>query len=417
MVTRMLKIPVYLRGSSYYLHTRIGNRQIKKSLKTSSKELARIKALQMLVGLHMEFDKSKIRTLTINFRDGIFESEGEDEHRRLLETLNVLDRIGYIKNPSTPPPPPAGESIKNPPSLRLTEVLEKFFSLKKNLSVATTVAYRNVIKEFSTFVNDLPIHHVLGSHITQYQEYLSNNNNQPRTIDNKTDVIRAIFNFAIKQKYYEGENPAANRKILSKKERSRSGYASFYEDEIEKLFTNEILDNHRKKDPDYYFCVLLGLITGARISEITSLEVSQIREMPVPHIRINDAKTKAGIRSIPIPFVIYKSLSEWMPERGKVFKYKERMGKGSGNAVSQKFKRERMVQGVDRRGLVFHSLRKFNNNKMKQMGVPIEARSQFIGHEFDNVNDKIYATEYSIEDLAKITSPTQQQILELIKYR
>ncbi len=33
----MLNLPIYLLGSSYYLHTRIAGRQVKRSLRTSYK--------------------------------------------------------------------------------------------------------------------------------------------------------------------------------------------------------------------------------------------------------------------------------------------------------------------------------------------------------------------------------------------
>lgn len=46
-----LPLPIYLLGSSYYLHTRIGGKQIKRSLRTSYRRLAIIRAITLLDSL------------------------------------------------------------------------------------------------------------------------------------------------------------------------------------------------------------------------------------------------------------------------------------------------------------------------------------------------------------------------------
>ena len=47
----MLGLPIYLLGSSYYLHTRVNGRQIKRSLQTSYKRLAIIRAITLMDSL------------------------------------------------------------------------------------------------------------------------------------------------------------------------------------------------------------------------------------------------------------------------------------------------------------------------------------------------------------------------------
>lgn len=92
-------------------------------------------------------------------------------------------------------------------------------------------------------------------------------------------------------------------------------------------------------------------------------------------------------------------------------------GKGTGNAVGKKFKRHLDLLNINRDKLVFHSLRKFFNEFMKNESIQIEARCQMLGHELDNVNVSTYAREYSIDDLAKLVNPAQLKILELIKFQ
>ena len=82
----MLRLPVYLRGSTYYLHLRVHGKQVKKSLKTGDRKTAMLLAVRYLSDiLPMTFKK-----LEIDIGRGIFKSDGEDDHRRMLETLDSL---------------------------------------------------------------------------------------------------------------------------------------------------------------------------------------------------------------------------------------------------------------------------------------------------------------------------------------
>jgi hypothetical protein len=49
----MLNLPIYLIGSTYYLHTRIQGKQVKRSLRTSYKRVAIIRAVTLLNSLRM----------------------------------------------------------------------------------------------------------------------------------------------------------------------------------------------------------------------------------------------------------------------------------------------------------------------------------------------------------------------------
>jgi len=53
----MLKLPIYLRGSSYYLHTRINGKQVKRSLGTIDRLTAMIRACQLLNSSRMDNSK------------------------------------------------------------------------------------------------------------------------------------------------------------------------------------------------------------------------------------------------------------------------------------------------------------------------------------------------------------------------
>ena len=126
----------------------------------------------------------------------------------------------------------------------------------------------------------------------------------------------------------------------------------------------------------------------------------------------------AEIRDIPIPKLLFgNSLADFVKGKDQIFKYNLRLGKGSGNSVGKKFKRDFEELKITRDKLVFHSIRKFfNNYLMKNENIPIEPRCQLLGHELENVNVQFYSKEYSIEELSKIVGPAQSHLLMAIEF-
>ena len=404
----MLNIPVYLRGTTYYLHLRVQGKQVKKSLKTGDRKTAMLIAATYLTDLL----PMTIRKYEIDIGRGVFKSDGEDDHKRMQEAIYSLENVGAFapKQVSTTQPP------LKAPGLRLQQLAEKFFELRKNLKPATALAYKTTAIRFSGFIGNPVISQIDRSDVTRYQEDLAKYNGV-RTIDNKIGVLSSLFNFSIKQGYYFGENPAMGRQLLSNKDKAANGFVIFELDEIKAVFNPIALKRWRQTDPDFYFSTMLALISGCRISEITSLEVNQIRSNPVPHIKITASKTVAGIRDVPIPQTFFDELLAFIPKSGPVFKYTLRLGKGSGNAVSQKFNRHLIETKTKRPKLVFHSLRKFLNNLCLENDIQIEARCQLFGHELESVNVQTYTKKIQIEKMAAIFSPIQTKLLTTINYK
>ncbi|MDD2933723.1 MAG: tyrosine-type recombinase/integrase [Methylotenera sp.] len=411
----MLTLPVYKRNQTYYFHTRYENHQVKRSLNTKDPDIAMIRALELLKVIDMTIDLKKIKKYEIDLGRGVFKSNGREDHADMMDALSNIDRIGLkVQHISPPAPIHGGVSKKTVTGLRLPEIVEKFFNLKKQLKQATALSYKKTVNEFSGFAGNQYISEYDNSDITRYMEHLATFN-ETRTIDSKIGILNTIFNFAIKQGYYFKDNPAADRRLMSKKDRAKNGYGIFEIEEIQKIFAPEHLAIFKQKDPDFYYCILIALITGARSSEITSLESNQLKDNP-PHLKIRDSKTLAGIRDIPIPQHLFMELKAYATGKDKLFRYTEIAGKGTGNAVGKKFKRHLDLLKINRDKLVFHSLRKFCNEYLKNQNIQIEARCQLLGHELDNVNVSTYSREYSIKDLAKLVNPVQAEILKLIKF-
>ena len=407
----MLNLPVYLRGNTYYLHTRVYGRQVKKSLGTSDRKAAMILAGRFLA----ELVPMTIRKYEIDIQKGIYKSDGPDDHQRMLETL---ENLGRFSPPSNLPQPP-GEPSKEKVGLRLPQLVEKFFQLKKQLRPATVLSYKTCVNEFAAFINNPLVGDIEISDVTRYQEDISKFNTT-RTIDNKTAILTSVFNFGIMQGYYHKENPAAGRSLMTKQQEAQAGFAIYESQDIKQIFSADSFEYWKSKDPDFYFVSMLCLVTGARVSEITGLLKAQLSEIPVPHISVLDAKTKAGIRKIPIPAEFFNALAEFAKNKTakqSIFKYVQRLGKGSGSAVSQKFGRHLDKVGVENKKLVLHSLRKFVNDFCLKNKIPFEPRCQFIGHAIKNVNIATYSRVFEVDELAEIILPIQEQILAMTSWR
>lgn len=361
----------------------------------------------------MAVDLSKVKKYELDLSRGIASADGPEDHQRMMEVLQLLTSQKQVTSPpspkgehlsrSAPAEAPTGSTVKG---LKLLEVLDKFFMLKKVMP-ATVTAYKNAVAEFSEFLKNPPMSSVMVSDVTRWHEFMAKKKQSHRTIDNKIGCVRALFNFAIKHGYYlESKNPAAGRTVLTKKEKQKAGYEIFEMDELKKIFS--VSD---PKDPDYVMCRNLALYTGCRLNEITSLKAEQFHTSVHGHLyfKIAAAKTVAGVRTVPVPeFLGLKAFLEG--KKGNLFKYVDREGKGSGNAVSQKFKRQIAEAGITRNKLVFHSLRKFLNDYMLKNEVPFEARCQFVGHEIDNVNVQVYSKKFSVDHLAEIIFPVLEQL-------
>jgi len=366
-----------------------------------------------------DFDLSNVRTYEIDLKNGYLKTDGtHEDHQRAIEALNTLKGLQGLTTLQ-----PATQTPENPPKkahkgIKVVELVEQYFKLKKQLKPATALAYGNVAKEFAQFIRKQYIADITESDVLRYQNWLAEKGNATRTIDNKLINLHALFKFAIQQKHYEGENPAANKALMTKKQRLKEGYGIFEREEIEAIFNSDFMKVAKEKDKDYFYTLFITLFTGMRIGEVTSLEKNQFKtsENGTHYIHIRDSKTLAGQREVPLYKPFYYFIKSFIDSKeDKIFKYEQKDGKGSGNAAGKKFPRHLKAAGVTRGKLVFHSLRKFVNNEMKRFGVDVEARCQILGHEFDNVNSNIYSNEFTIEHLEEITKDTFKSIYELVR--
>lgn len=146
----MLKLPVYASNGMYYFHTRYEYHQVKRSLNTRDPTIDMIRALELLKVIDMTIDLKKIKKYEINLARGVFKSNGREDHADMMDALANIDRIGLkVEHTSPPLHMHREESLKSPIGLRLPEVVEKCFNLKKQLKQATAMSYKKIVNDFA----------------------------------------------------------------------------------------------------------------------------------------------------------------------------------------------------------------------------------------------------------------------------
>ena len=424
----MLSLPVYCRNGTYYFHTRLNGQQIKRSLRTGDPLLAKLRAVQLLGALDMhrpkisDFDfPDTLKKYEIDLATGKLKADGPEDHAYMMEALEKLTSLQ--KATPTPAVAVAHQVATTAPiatgsRLTLSELAAKLFTLKSSLSDGTKTDYTATAKEFDAFTGLVILPKVTDSTVTGFMEYLAKKGNTPRTIDKKVGAVRALFNFAIKQKIYSGANPAADRNLLTKKEKRNAGSRPFDLTDLQTLFACQRFHDYQTSQPDFYWLILAGVITGIRVTALSAITDVSLKKTPtgVPFIQVDKDKTAAGRRSVPVPQEFFDGLKKFL-DQSKGFIYEDRPdGKGASDPIRKELDRHKKAIRFDGQGQTFHSFRKTLNTYLMHEKVPFEVRCQFIGHEFDHVNKSVYSEQFSTEEVGQYVVPVQRKLLELLKF-
>ena len=224
--------------------------------------------------------------------------------------------------------------------------------------------------------------------------------------------MRSLFNFAIKQKFFKGTNPASDRR-LAPKSAAGAGQKPFLENDLKAVFGHEKFKIFQKTNPAFYLILRLGLITGMRVSSAASLQAWQLKITidETHYIDIDDDKTLSGRRDVPIPKGVWTEIKSHL-EKHENFGFTERKGKGYSDEIRKLF--DKYLASIDYQGkkLSCHSFRKTFNDLMKRKKISMEMRSEFLGHKVEGVNAEVYSKIFSVDELAKDITPIQTKLLK-----
>ncbi|MGE6303400.1 tyrosine-type recombinase/integrase [Serratia liquefaciens] len=233
-----------------------------------------------------------------------------------------------------------------------------------------------------------------------------------QTIQNYLSGLNSVYEYA--RRCYDGI-PAASPFIGHRLEAKRtvSSYQPFTQAEITTLLGNT--------EEELHDVIFIGLYSGMRLNEIASLGVDDVPEINgVQCFRIQAAKTKAGVRLVPVhPALIgiiqkYKRLNA-QGQHGRYLLPKanaiKRADAKRGPWFSQQFTRLRnkvLPNATDRQ--CFHSLRGMFITELDRSGVPEDRIALIVGHERGKTES--FRTYSGGAELAELS-----EIVQLINYK
>ncbi|NIZ14719.1 tyrosine-type recombinase/integrase [Phaeobacter sp. HF9A] len=159
------------------------------------------------------------------------------------------------------------------------------------------------------------------------------------------------------------------------------------------ILTREIIHDAQLHDLIY-----LAAHTGARIEELCSLRLDSIDDTS---FGIEDAKTSAGIRKIPIHSAIKRIVERLRATSQDGFlisgltinKYGDRS-----NAIGKRFGRLKKRCGFGE-GFVFHSFRKGVATQLEEAGISENISARLLGHELQTMTYGLYSGGVTFETL------------------
>lgn len=197
------------------------------------------------------------------------------------------------------------------------------------------------------------------------------------TLNRHVRTLQELWRWAEEREHCDGRNPFSGLTVKLKAGKNQLGYLPWTTEELNTLF-----------DPpparqDVTEVMVVALHTGMRLNEIASLTLSQIKEEDgVHYIEVEDAKTEAGNRQVPI-----HSRIGWLAElegkpQDRVWPNFNQEGpsRNAGQDASKEFSRFKLAKGFGERK-VFHSFRKNVTQIMERKGVSENEWAQVLGHE------------------------------------
>lgn len=281
------------------------------SLKT--RELRLAKCLAAVLNLRVEtmkklpdLNKEQLRKmLEIDLERGIFRADTPEE---LEQGMRVVENIGRIRSAA---PAPAGAPLQKAPYMqpksplfrKVADELIKEISL--TLKSSSVYKYKNTFDAYIESKGNRFLEDITRGDIKHFKDSLLEAGKVPHTVNGHLGRLQALFDFAIKNKYLRGENPAEHLHIPHSK-KAITSRDKFYDDDLKAIY-NWSTYQKMAITPDYFWGPLVCLFSGMRIEECTSLEVSSIKsDDGVMLMHVKDAKTPSGVRYVPIHAALIK---------------------------------------------------------------------------------------------------------------
>jgi len=201
-----------------------------------------------------------------------------------------------------------------------------------------------------------------------------------------------------------------SRYVISKRKNAKSGFKpepwlAFQPEEVVQLHWLAIEDG----DTVLADLISIAAYTGARIEELCSLKCTRV-DLRNRNIQIDDSKTEAGIRVVPIHSAILRRMKNMVDESTDGYlisgltanKYGDRS-----NAIGKRFGRLKKEHSYSHR-YVFHSIRKTLTTQLENAGVLENIAADIVGHDKPRITYGLYSGGATLE--------VKREAIEKVKY-
>jgi integrase len=296
----------------------VGKTEFRRSLRTKDSAIARQRALSLSVAVEAMMVNPRFLSnptladfphlLKADAKQGIREKIRIDLDKGIIETDTLEEakeaqRIKANLAKARQAAAAAGISAVLPMAkcgTNLEKAKDDFLAERKaTLKDSTWRKHRGVLQAFIKAKGDLDVAMVSAKTITDYKKELLALGREATTVNDHITILNGFFDYCISNKVVNMVNPAKDLYIVGAHNKAES-YEPFTEAELRKIF-QPVLYCKKLKLPDFYWCPLIALFTGARAEEIASLDLEQI--YPVKGIWVIDilkGKTANATRRVPI---------------------------------------------------------------------------------------------------------------------
>lgn len=275
-------------------------------------------------------------------------------------------------------------------------------------------------RTFGTFVElfgDLDFNGVGAEQAIAFKQRLLGQSLSIVRINSKLSHLKELFRWAANQGLRHAGNPFESMRVSTKakvKQQTQS-YQPFTADELQTIFNPKTYDAFMNK-PDYRWLPWLAVHSGARIEELASLRLDQIKtEGNIVYLDIQHGKNLNSVRKVPLHNNLMQSgfvdYVKDLQQQGKTRLFPHLIaGK---NGYSKNCSR-RFAQYLDKIGIkspqkTFHSFRSTFITRMSELNVHPAMLMAIVGH-YQQAKVDLSSPHFSNYQGAKLLSALQDTV-------
>lgn len=259
--------------------------------------------------------------------------------------------------------------------------------------------YYSKLKKFQSYMNE---NKKDFSYIT-VAEFIKSVSPMKQTQSSYVGVIRKFWKWALKNQpgfakiHANRPDPTLEHQYPKHGKNRGEHYKAFTIEEVGRLF--ETCLYKRKPDLELATLIAYGLLTGARLEEIGRINKGNTiyGEDGQMAFKIEDSKTQAGIREVPIHAEL-QSLHEFLLDSkdglNSIFTTRKTIRGTQLDHLSKRFGRLKTELGFEKLH-VFHSLRKTFITELYENNIRHELIQRIVGHAGDNITTAVYLQDFS----------------------